>query len=289
MTPAHPFHWDVNPILVQVGALTVRWYGVFFAAAFLVGYRIMQGIYRREGADPAFLDRLLLYMSFEAVLGARVGHVLFYDPHYYATHPLEIVKIWEGGLASHGGAVGILVALYLLTRREGGPPYPWLLDRVAIPIALGGAFIRLGNLFNSEIVGTPTSGWWGVVFDRVDSLPRHPVQLYEAIAYGLIYLLLLSVYRHRGPPLGAGGGPRALSPRGVFRALPSRIRKNAAGGVRGRLCLDGWATPQHAVHCCGMRVDCVRAQTAKKTSPARSGTIRSASSLAHRPSVPASA
>ena len=205
MTPAHPFHWDVNPILVQIGPLTVRWYGVFFAAAFLVGYWIMQGIYRREGTDPASLDRLLLYMLLGAVLGARVGHVLFYDPHYYVTHPLEIVKIWEGGLASHGGAVGILVALYLFSRWAGGPPDLWLLDRVAIPTALGGAFIRLGNLFNSEIVGTPTSGWWGLVFDRVDPLPRHPVQLYEAMAYGLIFLLLLSVYRRRGPTLGDGG------------------------------------------------------------------------------------
>ena len=204
MAPLHPFHWNVNPILIQIGPLTVRWYGVFFAAAFLVGYWIMRAIYRREGADLASLDRLLLYMLLGAVLGARVGHVLFYDPHYYAAHPLEIVKIWEGGLASHGGTVGILVALYLFTRRAGGPPYLWLLDRVAIPTALGGALIRMGNFFNSEIVGTPTSGWWGVVFDRVDSLPRHPVQLYEAVAYGLIFLVLLSIYRHRAPTLPAG-------------------------------------------------------------------------------------
>lgn len=205
MTPAHPVHWDVNPILIQAGPLTVRWYGVFFAAAFLVGYWIMRGIYRREGTDPASLDRLLLYMLVGALLGARIGHVLFYDPHYYATHPLEIAKIWEGGLASHGAAVGILLALYLVTRHAGGPPYLWLLDRVAIPTALGGAFIRLGNLFNSEIVGTPTSAWWGVVFDRVDAVPRHPVQLYEAVAYALIFLLLLWVYRCRGRTLRNGG------------------------------------------------------------------------------------
>ena len=204
MTPAHPFHWDVNPILVQVGPLAVRWYGVFFATAFLVGSWIMQWIYRREGANPASLDRLFLYMPLGAVLGARVGHVLFYDPHYYVTHPLDIVKIWEGGLASHGGAVGIFIALYLLARRPGSPPYLWLLDRVAIPTALGGAFIRLGNLFNSEIVGTPTSGWWGVVFDRVDPLPRHPVQLYEAAAYGLIFLMLLGVYLRFGPTVRPG-------------------------------------------------------------------------------------
>jgi phosphatidylglycerol---prolipoprotein diacylglyceryl transferase len=205
MAPAYLFHWDVNPILVQVGPLAVHWYGVCFAAAFLVGSWIMQWIYRREGADPASLDRLFLYMPLGAVLGARVGHVLFYDPHFYATHPLDIVKIWEGGLASHGAAAGILIALYLLARRPGSPPYLWLLDRVAIPTALGGAFIRLGNFFNSEIVGTPTSDAWGVVFDRVDPIPRHPVQLYEAVAYGLIFLVLLGVYRRRGPARRPGG------------------------------------------------------------------------------------
>jgi prolipoprotein diacylglyceryl transferase len=204
MAPAYPFHWDVNPILIQIGPLAMHWYGVFFAAAFLVGSWIMQWIYRREGADLASLDRLLLYMPLGAVLGARLGHVLFYDPHYYFIHPLEIVKIWEGGLASHGGAAGILIALYLLARRPDSPPYLWLLDRVVIPTALGGAFIRLGNFFNSEIVGIPTSGGWGVVFDRVDPLPRHPVQLYEAVAYGLIFLVLLGVYLRRGPTVRPG-------------------------------------------------------------------------------------
>jgi len=192
-------HWNVDPILVQVGPLAVRWYGVCFAAAFLVGFRIMAWIYQREGADPASLDRLLIYMPVGAVVGARLGHVLLYDPQYYFAHPLEIFKIWEGGLASHGGAVGVFLALYLVTRRPGSAMYLWLLDRVAIPTALGGAFIRLGNFFNSEIVGTPTEGWWGVVFDRVDPLPRHPVQLYEALAYGVIFLVLLGVCVRRGP------------------------------------------------------------------------------------------
>ena len=204
MAHAYLFHWNVNPILVQVGPLAIRWYGAFFATAFLVGSWIMQWIYRREGADPASLDRLLLYMPVGAVLGARLGHVLFYDPHYYLTHPLEVVKIWEGGLASHGGAVGILIALYLLTHRPGSPPYLWLLDRVVIPTALGGAFIRLGNFFNSEILGTPASGGWGVIFDRVDPLPRYPVQLYEAAAYGLIFLVLMGVYLRRGPMVQPG-------------------------------------------------------------------------------------
>ena len=197
MVPTHAFHWNVDPILVRFGPLAIRWYGLFFATAFLVGFWIAEWMYRRERKDTHLLDSLLMYMLVGAVVGARLGHVVFYDPQYYFTHPMDIVKIWEGGLASHGGAVGILFALYLYTRRRGSPRYLWLLDRVVIPTALGGCFIRLGNLFNSEIVGTPTSGWWGVVFDRVDLVPRHPVQLYEALAYLLVFLVLLWVYTRR--------------------------------------------------------------------------------------------
>ncbi|HWT82805.1 MAG TPA: prolipoprotein diacylglyceryl transferase [Candidatus Methylomirabilis sp.] len=201
MAPATAFHWNVNPILIQFGPLAIRWYGLCFAGAFIVGFWIMERVYKREGKDPKSLDHLLIYTLIGAVVGARLGHVLFYDPHYYFTHPADIFKVWEGGLASHGGAAGILIALFLFTRRPGNPSYLWVLDRVAIPTALGGAFIRMGNFFNSEIVGTPTSGWWGVVFDRVDQVPRHPVQLFEALAYGLIFVVLLMVYgRQDGRP-----------------------------------------------------------------------------------------
>lgn len=204
MTPARAFHWNVDPILVQFGPLAIRCYGLFFAAAFVVGFWITQWIYRRERKDTQSLDSLLLYMVVGGVVGARLGHVLFYDPRYFFTHPIDIFKIWEGGLASHGGTVGILLAFYLYTRRTGDPCYLWLLDRVAIPTALGGSLIRLGNFFNSELLGTPTPGWWGVVFDRVDPVPRHPVQLYEALAYALVFLVLLWVYRRReeGPREG---------------------------------------------------------------------------------------
>lgn len=187
-------HWSPDPVLVSIGPLAVRWYGLFFAAAFLVGYSVMAQIYRREGRDTSSLDTPLTYMVIGTLIGARLGHVLFYDPQYYLTHPLEILQVWEGGLASHGGAAGILIALLLYTRKPGRPSYLWLLDRVAIPAALGGFFIRVGNFFNSEIVGMPTSGWWAVVFDRVDPIPRHPVQLYEALAYLLIFVVLVLVY-----------------------------------------------------------------------------------------------
>ncbi len=198
------FNWHIDPILVQLGPLAIRWYGLCFAAAFLVGYWIEGWIYRKEGKPTESLDALLAYMIVGAVVGARLGQVFFYDPYYYFTHPLEIPQVWKGGLASHGGALGILIALYLYTRRTGAPRYLWLLDRVVIPTALGGVFIRLGNFFNSEIVGTPTSGWWGIVFDRVDSIPRHPVQLYEALAYLLIFLVLLTVYARQRHGLPEG-------------------------------------------------------------------------------------
>ncbi|MBE0603553.1 MAG: prolipoprotein diacylglyceryl transferase [Deltaproteobacteria bacterium] len=190
-------HWNADPVLVTIGFITIRWYGVLFAAAFLLGFQIMGRIYDREGRPPEELDRLFLHMLVGIVIGARLGHCLFYDPLYYLAHPADIVKIWEGGLSSHGGAVGILASLFLFTRRTG-LDYLWLTDRIVIPLALGAAFVRIGNFMNSEIVGIPTGGSWGVVFERVDMLPRHPVQLYEAAAYVAVFAILLLMYgRHR--------------------------------------------------------------------------------------------
>jgi phosphatidylglycerol:prolipoprotein diacylglycerol transferase len=199
-------YWDVSPILVRVGPLAVRWYGLGWFLAFAVGYLIVQRMYRQEGKSEADLDRLLLYMVGGAIIGARLGHFLFYRPGYMLEHPLEVIAIWRGwrGLASHGGALGIMIAFYIYSRRRPDQPYLWLLDRVAAPTALGGCFIRLGNLMNSEILGVPTDVPWAFVFARVDSLPRHPAQLYEASAYFLIFLLLLGVYRKLRPNIPHG-------------------------------------------------------------------------------------
>jgi prolipoprotein diacylglyceryl transferase len=125
----------------------------------------------------------------------RLVHCLFYDPKYFLAHPLEILEIWKGGYASHGGAIGLLLAVYWYCRRAGRPTYLWLLDRLAIAAVITGAFIRIGNFFNSEIIGVPTDSVFGVVFLRVDALPRHPVQLYEAITYLAIFLVMLWLYR----------------------------------------------------------------------------------------------
>lgn len=187
------FVWDVDPILISLGFIKVRWYGLMFASAFIFSYLLMQWIYKREEKTDD-LDNLLWYVALGIIVGARLGHCLFYDPVYYFTHPLKLFAIWEGGLASHGGVIGILISLYLY-QRHVEQSYTWFLDRIAVVSALGASFIRMGNFFNSEIVGQPTTVPWAVIFKRIDDYPRHPVQLYEAISYALIFLLLLFLYR----------------------------------------------------------------------------------------------
>jgi prolipoprotein diacylglyceryl transferase len=190
-------YWNVRPEIFQIGPFTVRWYGLFFAILFAVGYLIVRWQLRIEHKNERQLDTLLVYLVVGTIVGARLGHCLFYEPDYYLRHPLQILKVWEGGLASHGGAAGVLIALYLFTRSRPEFTYLWLLDRIVVPTALGGSLIRLGNLFNSEILGDATHVPWAFVFERVDPVPRHPAQLYEAISYLLVFIALLLVYRRQ--------------------------------------------------------------------------------------------
>jgi prolipoprotein diacylglyceryl transferase len=192
--------WNINPVIVQLGPVALSWYGLFFAGGFLVGLQVMQWIYRREGRRVAELDRLLWFVLAGTLIGMRLAHCLIYDPQYYLAHPWEIPQFWLGGYASHGGAVGLLLAVYLYCRAPGMPSYLWLLDRLAISAVIAGAFIRVGNFFKSEIVGTPTDSIFGVVFQRVDEFPRHPVQLYEAAAYLATFAILVAVYRRKPMP-----------------------------------------------------------------------------------------
>ncbi|NJD21829.1 MAG: prolipoprotein diacylglyceryl transferase [Melioribacter sp.] len=187
-------NWNVSPDIFSIGPITIRWYGLLFAMSFIVGYQIMVIIFKRENKSEHDLNDLVWYMILGTVLGARLGHCLFYNPDYYLSHPLEILQIWKGGLASHGAAIGIITALVLYTRKKKEISFLWVIDRIVITVALSGFFIRLGNLFNSEIIGKPTNGNWGFVFVSVDNIPRHPAQLYEAIAYLLIFIFLLSFY-----------------------------------------------------------------------------------------------
>jgi len=189
--------WQVSPDMFSIGPVTLRWYGFLFALGFLIGMLVMQWIFRVEGRARHDVDRLFQYVVIGALVGARLGHCLFYDPAYYLTHPIAILKIWEGGLASHGNGIGLFITLYLYARNTPGQTYLWILDRLSIATALAGTFIRLGNLFNSEILGTPTDVPWAFIFARVDAIPRHPVQLYESVAYACIFLMLLMLYRRK--------------------------------------------------------------------------------------------
>jgi prolipoprotein diacylglyceryl transferase len=159
--------WDQDPILFNINIsdfhFEARWYGLFFALAFVVGQAIMARIFKAEGKTEKQLESLTLYMILATVLGARLGHCLFYESDYYLSHPLEILKVWKGGLASHGATIGIIAALYFWGKKEK-VSWLWILDRIVIVVALGGAFIRLGNLMNSEIVGKPTDASYGFVF-----------------------------------------------------------------------------------------------------------------------------
>jgi prolipoprotein diacylglyceryl transferase len=206
--------WNVDPVAFAIGPLQVRWYGICWALGFLFGYLLMKRVYNKEKMPEGELDVLLIYMLVSTVVGARLGHCLFYEPEYYLPHPIEILKIWEGGLASHGGAIGILIGLWLYVRRfnrktdkkkgeKAHITYLWILDRIVIPVCLVGAFIRVGNVFNSEIYGTPTTLPWGFVFVRGNEqffgengelLPCHPTGLYEAFFCLVTMALLLWMF-----------------------------------------------------------------------------------------------
>jgi len=188
------FIWNIDPNIFTFGPLQLRWYGVLFVGSFFLGLLLMQWIYKRENRDPAEVDSLLFYVMAGAVVGARLMHCLAYEPDFYLSHPLEIFKVWNGGLASHGGLLGVLLALWIFARRHN-ESYFWLISRMTIPGALSAFFVRSGNFFNSEIVGKPADLPWAIIFQRYDMIPRHPVQLYEAFAYLMLFALLLWLYK----------------------------------------------------------------------------------------------
>lgn len=187
-------NWNVNPEIFRIGNFAVRWYGLLFASGFLFGYLIFYKFFKKEGLTVEMLDKLTIYMALGVVIGARLGHCLFYEPDYYLSNPIEILKVWRGGLASHGAAIGILLALYLFIRKHK-KSYIWILDRIVVVVALGGALIRLGNLMNSEIYGIETNLPWGFVFVRNhEVVPKHPTQIYEALTYFAVFGLLFWIY-----------------------------------------------------------------------------------------------
>lgn len=214
MEPTSYFHWTGNPEILRIGGFAIRWYGVLFALGFIIGYQIMTYFFKKENKPIKELESLVLYVVLGTVIGARLGHCFFYEPEYYLKNPIEILMVWHGGLASHGGAIGVLFALWLFTRKHKKINLQWLLDRIVIPTSLVASFIRIGNFFNHEIIGKPTDVPWAIVFNIYQGRevvgvtpPVHPSQLYEAISYAIIFILLLIFYKKNilqnpGKPLG---------------------------------------------------------------------------------------
>lgn len=199
--------WDVNPLIID-SFVKVRWYGLMFAIGFWIGYNIVAKMFKHEGAPERWLGILLLWTVAGTVIGARLGHCLFYEPQYYLAHPGEIFKVWEGGLASHGGTIGVIVGVLCFSWITAKRSPLWTFDRLVVPIALVGALIRIGNLMNSEIYGHATTLPWGFRFvtnynawlagaDPIYSAPSHPTQIYEALAYLAIFVLLMWMYWKR--------------------------------------------------------------------------------------------
>ncbi|MBX2844561.1 MAG: prolipoprotein diacylglyceryl transferase [Flammeovirgaceae bacterium] len=207
--------WNPDPEIFTVGPVTVRWYGLLFAMGFLIGQFIFLRIFKIEGKPEEDVETLTIYMVLATILGARLGHCLFYDPVYYLSNPLEILMVWKGGLASHGATIGILTALFVYVnysvksklvfglfptsisvkkQKRPGQSYLWILDRIVIIVALAGCFIRFGNLMNSEIIGIPTDVPWAFVFERIDSQPRHPAQLYESLSCLVLFIILYALW-----------------------------------------------------------------------------------------------
>lgn len=208
-------NWDVNPEIVNVLGVSIKYYGLLFLSGLVLCFNILKSIYKKENLSVQAHDALFSYALIGILAGARLGHCLFYDFHYYSQHPLEIfLPIQRGvdgayhftgfaGLASHGGGIGLMIML-LIYARKFKIPLMTVLDAIAIVLPLGGVFIRLANLMNSEIIGTPTNVPWAFIFHQVDNLPRHPAQLYEAISYLIIFLLVYLIYKRDIFKIGKG-------------------------------------------------------------------------------------
>lgn len=191
-------YWNTDPVLLSLGPLQIRWYSLAFAVGFIIGYKIVERMFRHEGAPERWLGILLAYVIAGTVIGARLGHVFFYQWYHYSQHLSEIPKIWEGGLSSHGGTIAIIICVFLFSWITAKKPASWTFDKLVIPIALVGGLIRLGNLMNSEIYGGETTLPWGFIFVRENEVvPKHPTQIYEALCYFILFTILMWMYWKR--------------------------------------------------------------------------------------------
>lgn len=199
-------HWNASPEIVDIGAFAIRYYSLFFAGGILFSYLYLQKKFRKEEMSEEQYGKFALYVIVGTVLGARLGHCLFYEPDYYLAHPLEIILPFQGipftknfqftgyqGLASHGGSIGIFLGIFFFCRKYHFKLL-WILDRLCLAIPVAAGMIRLGNLMNSEIIGKPTDVSWAFIFERVDMLPRHPTQIYEAVLYFALFFILRYIF-----------------------------------------------------------------------------------------------
>ena len=202
------FVWDVAPEMFRLPGTSheLRWYGLLFALGILVAYYILRSMVMAEKKSVEIFEVFPLYIIIATVLGARLGHIIFYNPSIYLADPLKAFRIWEGGLASHGGFFAVIVALIIFSKRHRGEySFLWLADRCAIAGMFTAGCIRMGNFFNSEIVGNFTDVPWGVVFARLgEDTPRHPTQLYESFGYFYICLMFYLFYRYKNRLIGEG-------------------------------------------------------------------------------------
>lgn len=204
-------NWHVSPEIFSIGNFALRWYSLLFVSGFIIGWFIFKRFFKKEGIPETLLDPLLYTLLIATIIGARLGHCLFYQPDYYLTSWegfFEIFMPWKGGLASHGGAIALLLAMWWFSNHYGKKydfDYLWIMDRLVITVCFAGALIRLGNLFNSEIYGDVTNLPWGVVFElRGETLPKHPTQIYEALSYTILGVGLLLAYEKRLDKLKRG-------------------------------------------------------------------------------------
>ncbi len=197
--------WTADPAIFTIGSKEIRWYSLMFIIGFGIGYKIVERMWKRENINPKWIDPLLYYTLAGTVVGARLGHCLFYDPGYYLSHPFEILKVWEGGLASHGGVLGIIIAIYFYSKHVSRQSMLWTFDKLVVPTGLVAALIRIGNLMNHEVYGLPTDLPWGFRFienlhawrqgaEPIFSAPSHPTQIYEAACYLLTFALCMWLY-----------------------------------------------------------------------------------------------
>lgn len=197
-------HWHVDPVIFHLGGFGLRWYSLLFISGFILGWFIFRWFFRREGVSETLLDSLLYTLLIATIVGARLGHCIFYQPDYYFGSWqgfMEIFMPWKGGLASHGGTIALLFAMLWYAHhygRKNNFDFVWLLDRLCIAVAFAATFIRLGNLMNSEIYGDVTTLPWGFIFDlRHETEPKHPTQIYEALTYLILGIVLISMYKYK--------------------------------------------------------------------------------------------